>query len=253
MESDQSIQNTFKELWPYFYNKLSNSEKIAQLEKEHWLNRYSSLNNTTNRTLPSILSTSFSTSPALSISLNLTNQVPETSYSYTDFCLNNLNSQTYSSYANTYELCLERERLLKEKLDLEEKLLLSQKLESIQSNLEVEEKVKILHGYIKMEQRQIERENLLRSKENMIMNHNGLNYDYFNYLNDSPGRLFYKTEALIDRRSIEEQAFFSNVSLRPNTDIVQSSRQNSCFQKSIDALTNELYEKQARRENPWKL
>ena len=161
-----------------------------------------------------------------------------------------------SGYNATYELCSERDRLLKEKLDLEEKILLTNKLQGIQADLELEEKVKTLQYYVKYQQSQIENENLRKSQEIMMLSRRGLKYDY---LNDATNQYFTRLNdaatSIESMRSKNDEDFLisSNSYFRPRTSLVQRSREKSCFQSSIDALTNELYTKQAYRENPWKL
>ena len=98
---------------------------------------------------------------SLNVTLSLTSSLPstETSSCQCSYCTsssNNSNNGFYSSsisgYNQTYALCLERERLLKEKLEQEGKLLMLHNLQSMKNDSELDEKLKLLQEYVKMEQ-----------------------------------------------------------------------------------------------------
>lgn len=204
--------------WPDLIEKLNYAEKVAQLEKVNrnynYLNEIERLNDLT-PSLPVMSLTKPQNSFSLSLSLASDSPIPNTGCQCS-YCISMKSYNAYNSisgYDSAYQLCLEREKLLKER---EGKLLADQKLLlSMQANplFEYDENLNAIKDYIKIEQLKIEYESRRKSQE---------------LLNNSPA-------------------------MEPKLNVIQASRKRSCYQNSIDSLTYELYANQARRENPWKL
>ena len=181
---------------------------------------------------------------SLNVSLSLTSSLPstETSSCQCSYCTsssyssNGFYSSSISGYNQTYALCLERERLLKEKLEQEEKLLMLHNLQSMKNDSELDEKLKLLQEYVKMEQFKIESENRSKLDELARRSARGLTFNYLK-MDESLFKNDFYTRFNGEWRPEE-----------PKLSVVQASRKNSCYQNSIDILTNELYTKQARRE-----